>query len=146
MADVISDYQKWKLQGENLRTQAKQAIETRFRELLTEAVSLAEEYRADFGAALKPPPQVTAFRFKASGKSRAKKSARPPAPKTPDSGRPAAKEQKEEKPDPKVAALRKRLAAAQKKLDDAKAAGAPARPLEDRVYEIEDALRLAGAL
>ena len=51
MADAISEYQKWKQQGENLKMQAKQAIESRFRELLTEAVSLAEEYRADFGTA-----------------------------------------------------------------------------------------------
>lgn len=56
MPDVISEYQKWKAQGENLKSQAKQAIETRFRELLTEAVTIAEEYRADFGAPLKPPP------------------------------------------------------------------------------------------
>jgi hypothetical protein len=41
MADVISDYRKWKLQGESLKTQAKQAMESRFRELLTEAVSIA---------------------------------------------------------------------------------------------------------
>jgi hypothetical protein len=54
MPDVISDYQKWKAHGENLKTQAKQAMESRFRELLTEAASLAEEYRADFGAVLKP--------------------------------------------------------------------------------------------
>jgi len=30
-------------------------------------------YRADFGASLKPPPAVTAFRFKASAKPKAKK-------------------------------------------------------------------------
>jgi hypothetical protein len=29
-------------------------MESRFRELLTEAVAIAEEYRADFGALLKP--------------------------------------------------------------------------------------------
>ena len=46
MADVISDYQKWKQQGENLKTQAKQAMEARFRELLSEAATIAEEYRA----------------------------------------------------------------------------------------------------
>jgi hypothetical protein len=34
--------------------------------------------------------------------------------------------------------------AAKKKLDDAKAAGSPTRKLEDRIYEIEDELRLAG--
>src|SRR5690242_14631080 len=139
MADVISEYQKWKQQGENLRIQAKQAIESRFRDLLTEAVSLAEEYRADFGAALKPPSNVTAFRYKTSAKPR-KKPARTQAAKPPE---PARSEPKPQKPDPKIAGLQKRLTTAKKKLDDARAAGAPTRVFEDRIYEIEDALRLA---
>src|ERR1035441_10927284 len=62
MPDVINEYQKWKQQGEDLRVQAKHAMETRFRDLLCEAVHIAEEYRTDFGAVLKPPPAVTAFR------------------------------------------------------------------------------------
>jgi hypothetical protein len=143
MADVISDYQKWKQQGENLRVQAKQAMETRFREVLTEAVSIAEEYRADFGAALKPPPAVTAFRFKTSAKGKAKKAVKPAVAKAPEAKAPATKAA-EAKTDPKVAGLQKQLAAAKKKLEDAKAANAPTRKLEDRIYEIEDDLRLAG--
>jgi len=138
MADVISDYQKWKQQGENLRTQAKQAMEARYRELLMEAISLAEEYRADFGGPLKPPPAVTAFRFKTSAKGKAKKAAKPPVAKAP------AVKPPEAKPDPKVAGLQKQLATAKKKLEEAKAANAPSRKLEDRIYEIEDELRLAG--
>jgi hypothetical protein len=138
MADVISDYQKWKQQGENLRTQAKQAMEARYRELLMEAISLAEEYRADFGGPLKPPPAVTAFRFKTSAKGKAKKAAKPPVAKAPAAKPPEAK------PDPKVAGLQKQLATAKKKLEEAKAANAPSRKLEDRIYEIEDELRLAG--
>ena len=137
MADVISDYQKWKQQGDSLRSQAKHAMESRFRELLTEAVSIAEEYRSDFGAALKPPSLVTAFRFKASAKAKVKKTA-----KAPEAARPVVKEAK---PDPKVVGLQKQLAAAKKKLEEAKAGGTPTRKLEDRVYEIEDALRLAQA-
>lgn len=136
MNDVITDYQKWKQQGENLRVQAKHAMETQFRELLIEAVRIAELYRSDFGAALKPPAQVTAFRFKAAAKGKGKPAAKkvapaPPAPKV--------------EADPKVVALQKRLATAKKKLDDAKTAGGPTRPLEDKVYEIEDAIRLAAA-
>lgn len=140
MADVISDYQKWKQQGENLKMQARQAMESRFRELLTDAVSLAEEYRSDFGAALKPPSNVTAFRYKASGKAKPKSTGKRHAPKAPEVARP---EPKEQKPDPKIARLQKRLATAKKKLEDAKAAGAPTRAFEDRVYEMEDSLRLA---
>jgi hypothetical protein len=140
MADVISDYQKWKQQGEHLKTQAKQAIESRFRDLLTEAASLAEEYRADFGAVLKPPPAITAFRYKAPGKAKTKKAGKQPAAKAPEPVRP---EPKEQTLDPKVVSLQKRLAAAKKKLDAAKAAGTPTRSHEDRIYEIEDAIRLA---
>jgi hypothetical protein len=50
----------------------------------------------------------------------------------------------EAKPDPKVAGLQKQLATAKKKLEEAKTANAPTRKIEDRIYEIEDALRLAG--
>jgi len=45
-------------------------MEARFRELLTEAMSIAEEYRADFGGPMKPPPAVTSFRFKAATKGK----------------------------------------------------------------------------
>jgi len=146
MADVISDYQKWKQQGENLRTQAKQAMEARFRELLTEAITIAEEYRADFGGPLKPPPAVTAFRFKTSAKGKAKKAAKPAkvaAPPAPAAKAPAPVKP-EAKPDPKVAGLQKQLATAKKKLEEAKASNSPTRKIEDRIYEIEDELRLSG--
>jgi hypothetical protein len=138
MPDIINEYQKWKQQGEDLRIQAKQAMENRFRDLLSEAVHIAEEYRTDFGAALKPPPAVTAFRYKASTKLKARK----PAPKATAAAAkpepPAAA-----KPNPKVAGLQKRLVTAKKKLEDAKAGGATTRPYEDKVYELEDELRLA---
>jgi hypothetical protein len=138
MADVISEYQRWKLKGEELRTKAKQAMEARFHDLLLEAITIADEYHADFGGTLKPPPAVTAFRYKAGAKRRRKpkvaaKSARvAPIPKP----APA-------KPDPQANRLRKRLVTARKKLDAAKAAGEPTKNLEDKVYEIEDDLRLA---
>ncbi len=135
MSDVIAEYQRWKQQGGDLRAKARVAMESRFRELLTEAVKVAEEYHADFGGQLKPPVIVTAFRFK-SGKAKkaapaAKKAAAPVAPAPPA------------KPDRKVTALEKKLATAKKKLDAAKAAGRPTRDLDDRIYEIEDELRLA---
>jgi len=135
MSDVISDYQKWKEQGESLRTQARQAMETRFRTLLTEAAQLADEYRADFGGPLKPPPQITAFRYKSGAKPK-KPAAKKAAAATPA---PAAAPAK---PSPKVVALQKKIATARKKLDDAKSAGTPTRPIEDKIYEMEDDLRL----
>jgi len=140
MDNIISEYQKWKQQGEELRIKAKQAMEARFRELLTEAIHVAEEYRADFGASLKPPTAVTAFRYKSSGKAKPKKGQERPA---------AAKNQSTPAPatatrtSPKISGLQKQLATAQQKLEQAKARGAATKNLEDKIYEIEDALRLS---
>lgn len=139
MNNIISEYQKWKQQGEDLRVQAKQAMESRFRELLAEAVQIAEEYRSDFGALLKPPPGVTSFRYKASAKPKPKKAQKPNAVAKGASSPPAAATQTS----PKTAGLQKRLLAAQQKLEQAKAGGAPTKNLEDRIYEIEDAIRLS---
>jgi hypothetical protein len=135
MSDVISDYQKWKQQGDTLRAQAKQAMQTRFRDLLSEAMQIAEEYRADFGAPLKPSAPVVAFRYKAplKGKSKAKTAAKVKAAARPE---PA-------KPNAQVQGIQKRLATAKRKLDEAKAAGKSTRALEDKIYEVEDELRLA---
>jgi len=143
MPDIITEYQKWKQQGEDLRIQAKHAMETRFRDLLAEAVHIAEEYRADFGAVLKPPPAVTAFRYKASARPKAKNPAAKAKPAAAAKPGPPKPEPPAAKPSPKVAALQKRLANAIKRLEDAKAGGATTRPYEDKVYEIEDELRLA---
>jgi hypothetical protein len=130
MDHAISEYQKWKQQGASLRTQAKHAMETRFRDLLVEAAQIAQEYHSDFGASLKPPAQITAFRYKAAAKGAVKKGA--PKPSEPV-----------KKADPKVVELQKRLAAANKKLDAVKAAGKDTKNLDDKIYEIEDAIRLA---
>jgi hypothetical protein len=143
MPDIINEYQKWKQQGEDLRVQAKHAMETRFRDLLTEAAHIADEYRADFGAVLKPPPAITAFRYKASAKPKVKKAAGKVKPAAAAPGAAKAEPAPAAKVNPKVAGLQKRLATAKKKLEDAKAGGATTRPYEDKVYEIEDELRLA---
>ena len=143
MPDIISEYQKWKLQGEDLRIQAKHAMENRFRDLLSEAVHIAEEYCTDFGAVLKPPPAVTAFRYKAAAKAKSKKLAGKAKPAAAPAPAPVKAEPPAAKPSPKVAGLQKKLAAAKKKLEDAKSGGAATRPYEDKVYEIEDELRLA---
>jgi hypothetical protein len=143
MSDVISEYQKWKQQGDDLRLKAKQAMESRFRELLSEAARIAEEYRVDFGAVLKPPSPVTAFRYKAHAKTKSRK-----AGKVKSTGKVVRAEPQIEpapqKPHPKIGRLQKRLATGKRKLEEAKAAGKPTRPLEDKIYEIEDELRLAG--
>ena len=143
MSDVITEYKKWKQQGEDLRVQAKQAMETRYHELLAEAVQIAKEYLADFGEPLKPTSPITAFRYKGSAKSKAKKAAveRSTAKNLHEVAQPAPSAAK---PNAEIVGLQKRLATEKKKLDKAKASGKPTKAVEDRIYEIEDALRLAG--
>ena len=143
MSDVITEYKKWKQQGEDLRVQAKQAMETRYHELLAEAVQIAKEYLADFGEPLKPPSPITAFRYKGSTKSKPKKAAveRPTAKNLREVPQPAPSAAK---PNAEIVGLQKRLATEKKKLDKAKASGKPTKAVEDRIYEIEDELRLAG--
>lgn len=140
MSDVISEYQKWKQQGDDLRLKAKQAMESRFRELLTEAARIAEEFRTDFGTVLKPPSTVTVFRYRAHAKAKAKKAVgrKPPVP---EESHPAPAP---EKVNPKLAPIQKRLTATKRKLEEARAAGKATRPIEDKIYELEDELRLAG--
>jgi hypothetical protein len=133
--DAISEYQKWKQQGESLRAQAKQAMETRFRDLLLEAAQIAQEYHRDFSMALKPPAAITAFRYKTGSGPKTKKTAK---------AAPAKRDAPPAAPDPKVVALQKRRPALQKKLEAAKGAGKPTKNFEDQLYEIEDELRLAG--
>lgn len=137
MSDPIVDYLEWKKQGGELRARAKQAIEVRFRELLTEAAQLAEAYKEDFGTTLAPPSSVTVFKFKVGAKKPVKKAAPAAAPAKAAAAAPAAPV------DPKIAALQKQLAGARKKLEAAQAKGASTKNLEDRIYELEDDLRLA---
>ena len=142
MSDVISEYQKWKQQGDDLRLKAKQAMESRFRELLTEAVQIAGEYREDFGSVLKPPSSVTSFRYKAAVKTKTKKGEKAKTPAKSDRVEPKA-EAPPQKPSRKIAGMQTRLETAKRKLEEAKAAGKPTRVLDDKIYELEDELRLA---
>jgi hypothetical protein len=114
MSDVISEYQKWKKQGDDLRLEAKQAMESRFRELLTEAAQLAEEYRTDFGSVLKPPPTVSVFRYKAHPKTKGKKGVKQKVAMQADSHPPTTPV----KANPKLAAIQKRLTTAKRKLEE----------------------------
>lgn len=116
MSDIITDYQKWKRQGEDLKVQAKQAT---VRELLSEEVQIAQEYRSDFGAVLKPPTPITAFRYKSLAKSNQKKTAAKQksgtkSDRVPTAVPPGAKV------NPKLTGLQKRLATTKKKLDEPK--------------------------
>ena len=141
MDTVITEYQKWKEQGESLRAKAKLAMESRFRDILAEAVEIALLYRQDFGAALKPPASVTSFKFKTNVKAKSKKpvkAANAPAP-APKAEKPATTRAD----NPHLAAMRKKLELTNKKLDAARVAGQNTKNLEDKIYELEDTISLA---
>ena len=162
MSDVIAEYQRWKQQGGELRAKARVAMEARFRELLTEAARVSEEYHADFGGTLKPPAMVTAFRFKPGKGKKAGQAAKPaaagpkpaaslsePAAAVPKKAAPVVKRPAAPvplaKPDPQIAVLQKQLLKVRKKMEAAKAAGKPTGDWDDRIYEIEDAIQVATA-
>ena len=114
-------------------------METRFRDLLVEAAQIAQEYHTDFGVNLKPPAQITAFRYKTAPKGVQKGALKKNTAAAQKSAAPVTAP----KADPKVVELQKKLAAVNKKLEVAKAAGKDTKNLDDRIYEIEDAIRLA---
>jgi len=128
MSNTIEQYREAKTSYLTLKNQAKKELIARFNELAGELLQVQRELREDFGEKVVMPAK--------SKKPRAvRKAAKDPAPAPPR----AAGIEKQ------TAALEKRLERAKQKLGEAKAAGKPTKPLEDKVYEIEDELRLLSA-
>ena len=121
---TIDQYRDAKTTYEKLRNQAKKELITRFQELANELLLIQQELREDFAHKVTMPTKVK----NGNGKKTA-----PPA-----KAEPAASS-------PQITAIEKKLAVQRKKLADAQAANKPAKPIEDRIYELEDELRLVGA-
>jgi hypothetical protein len=123
MSSTLDQYREAKQNWLKLRNQAKKELISRFHEVSAELQQIQRELLEDFGEkvtiAVKPK------------KASAKKSAAPVA-------APAAAPVS-----PAVASLQKKLDIQQKKLAEAKATGKPTKAIEDRIYEIEDDIRLA---
>ena len=119
---TIDQYREAKTRYEQLRGQAKKELLNRFHQLEAEIAQVQRELREDFG-----------LKVSINLKSR---SARPKA-KTP------AKPEAGKERSPKVMEIEKKLAAQKQKLDVAKAAGKSTKPIEDRIYELEDELKLS---
>jgi|SRR3954471_16080090 hypothetical protein len=124
MPNTIDQYREAKDAYLKLRSQAKKELISRFNELANELLRVQKELRDDFGVKISLPT-------KAKNSRPAKGSATPPAqqPPAPES--------------PKVVALEKKVAAEKKKLDQAIASGKADKSIRDRIYELEDELRLA---
>jgi len=128
MSTTIDQYRDAKNSYLKLRTQAKKELIARFNELATELLQLQRELLEDFGEKIALPTK--------SSKIKAPKAPRPAAkvveaPAT----QPAASS-------PKITALEKQIEKHKKKLAETQTAGKPVKVLEDRIYELEDDLRL----
>jgi len=125
MSTTIDQYREAKNSYLKLRTQAKKELIARFNELATELLQLQRELLEDFGEKIALPSKSSKVRpIKAKP---AVKTEAPPPPSVPS---------------PKIAALEKQIEKHKKKLAETQAAGKPVKIMEDRIYELEDDLRL----
>jgi len=125
MSSTIDQYRDAKTHYLKLRAEAKKDLLRRFQELANEILLIQRELLEDFGHKVSLP---------AKGK-KAKKpapTAAPPAPKA-------------ETISPKQSAILKQIEKSRKKLAEVQASGKPTKAVEDRIYELEDELRLAQA-
>jgi hypothetical protein len=116
MSTSLDQYRAAKADYLKLRNQAKKELIARFNELANEMLSIQRELLEDFGEKVAMP---------AKGKKK-------PAP--------AASAAPNEK---RAAAIQKQIDTQKKKLSDLQGSGKPTKTAEDRIYELEDELRLA---
>ena len=133
MTSTLHQYREAKQSWLKLRSQAKKELIARFHEVSAELLQIQKELLEDFGekVSLSLKPKKGAARKAAAGAAVAAPVASIVAPK------PAAT--KAVAPSP----LDKKLSIARKKLAEAKAEGKPTKAIEDRIYEIEDDIRVA---
>jgi hypothetical protein len=123
MSTTIDQYREAKNSYLKLRNQAKKELIARFHEVANELLQLQRELLEDFGEKVPLPT-------KGKKPRPVKKVAAAPVPTpAPVSA--------------KVLGIQKQLERQKKKLADTKEAGKPTKTLEDRIYELEDELRLA---
>lgn len=127
MPTTLDEYREAKQTYLKLRAQARKELLARYHEAANELVRLQRELLEDFGEKVALPARGAAGKAKKAVKKAVEAA---PAPE------PAAVS-------PKIAALKKQVEAQDKKLEAARAAGKATKAIEDRIYELEDALRLA---
>ena len=125
MSSTIDQYREAKTQYLKLRSHAKKELVARFHELASELYRVQRELLEDFGEKIAIP---------AKPKNRPAKAV-PREPKTVAASEPAA-------PSPKMISTSKQIERYKTRLAEAQAAGKPTKPIQDRLYELEDELRL----
>ena len=131
MSTTLDQYREAKNSYLKLRNQAKKELLARFHELSAELLAVQRELLEDFNEKVAIPTKSS--KLKPVKKAAQAQAAAPPL-------EPAAA------PSPKVRQLRKQLDGLKTKLADAKASGKPTKVLDDKIYEVEDSLRLAEAI
>jgi hypothetical protein len=124
---TLEQYREAKNQYLKLKNQAKKELLARFHALAAELMQVQRELLEDFGEKVSLPL----------------KPARPKKPSVPPQPVPAAAPAEPPAASAKKVALTRQLEKQKKKLDGLKAAGKPTRAVEDRIYELEDEIRLS---
>lgn len=119
MTTNLEQYRSAKADYLKLRNEAKKELIARFNELANELLNIQQELRDDFGHKVTMPAKA----------KKAKPATMPAASSATKNSR--------------VAAVQKKIDVQKKKLADLQAAGKPVKAVEDRIYELEDELRLA---
>lgn len=127
-SNAIDQYRQAKSEYLRLRNQAKKELIARFHQTANEMFQIQRELLEDFGEKVAIPSKAKKSRAAKTAKSPERKAA-PAAASAPAS--------------PQLAGLQQQLQRARKKLTDLQSAGKPTKTAEDRIYELEDAIRLA---
>jgi len=125
MSTTIDQYREAKNNYLKLRNQAKKELITRFNEISSELLQLQRELLEDFGEKIALPTKSSKLKPSRPKPAAVKTEAPPPS-----------------VPSPKIVALEKQIEKQKKKLAETQAAGKPVKIMEDRIYELEDDLRL----
>ena len=128
---AIEQYRQAKNDYLRLRNQAKKELIARFQQVANELFQIQRELLEDFGEKVAMPSKAK--------KTRSPKGSKQEAPKSKAHGEPAAP------PSAQLISLQKQLERTKKKLSDTQSAGKPTKTVEDRIYELEDAIRLEAA-
>jgi hypothetical protein len=126
MSNTIDQYREAKNNYLKLRNQAKKELVARFNELAAELLRIQRELLEDFGEKVAMPAK--------GKKAKPVKTAAPQA-------KPVQHEEPAP-PSPKILVIQKQIEKLNKKLADTQAAGKPTKAIQDRIYELEDEIRL----
>ncbi len=129
MPTTIEQYREAKATYQKLHNQAKKELLARFHELAGELHQIQKELKEDFATKVAIPSKPKLARRTANAASLKKVVELPPKPNA--------------VPNPQIVRTEKKLTTAKQKLHEAVASGKDPKSIQDRIYELEDELRLA---